>query len=84
MKIEAKTANGFLLSASPDEIANILGYDKARDIPDNKLELGKNVNVTAVYNLSKGVRAAAGRISAASAELKIVTGDLDAINVSIP
>lgn len=88
MKIIAKAEGSkLLLEATPNEIANILGFDKARDItgPGVNLALGDTIPVTAIYDATSAVRDGKSAVARSAAELQVVLDGLNAINmITVP
>jgi hypothetical protein len=51
LKVIGKTGDGYILDASTNEIANLIGYYSDYDMRDNnkKLAVGDNIQISAMY-----------------------------------
>jgi len=77
MIIFAKVSGGkFLLEATPDEMAQILGFDNIGDARGVSLNLGDVIPVTGIYEKAKAVSGGKNTIDKAARDLQKVVDDL--------
>ena len=82
MIIFAKVSGGkFLLEATPDEMANILGYESIGDVRGTDLNLGDIIPVSDIFNNALAVRNGKNGIDKAKRDLQKAVDDLDKIKL---
>lgn len=74
MKIIGQTKDGFLLEANAREIANLIGYHNDYYLPHrggcDKLKIGDQVNVAAMFGHLASLQSAGSEIAAVVAKLR--------------
>lgn len=79
MKIIGKTADGFIIEAEKDEVANLLGtYYFSSEMPH--LDIGTKIKVSKMYDQLRALKCHPAEIAGMQAKLRAAADLLNAVN----
>lgn len=85
MKIIASiSSNRFLVDASADELAQIMGFNSAYSLKDpNKPDIGKEIKVSPLFRALEVSRERKAEIASLADQLRKAAGRVDSINQAL-